>query len=78
MASDTADFTHLVTYSKPTPEVFFLFAKRFIELGQGIELLYNVDSETTSYQGFPSWVPVSLCNISQVLNYLSNHLTELE
>ena len=78
LASDTVDFTHLVTYSEPTPEVFFLFAKRFIELGQGIELLYNIDSETTTYQGFPSWVPVSLCNASKMLNCIADHLTELE
>jgi hypothetical protein len=59
LASDGGNFFPLVSYSKSTCEVFRDFARRFIETGQGIEMLYQVDSSTSNTLGTPTWVPVS-------------------
>lgn len=56
LASDRDRFMPLVSYSKPTREVFKDFCQRFVEVGQGIEMLYQVDSGTSE---LPTWIPVS-------------------
>ncbi|TXC02859.1 hypothetical protein FocTR4_00015666 [Fusarium oxysporum f. sp. cubense] len=59
MAADGSDFLHLVTYSQNVEEVYQDFAKFFIERGQGISMLYQVDSRVSKTLDIPSWVPVS-------------------
>lgn len=59
LASDRDGFLPLISYSKPTRQVFLDFSRRFIENGQGIEMLYQVDSGATEISGLPTWVPVS-------------------
>lgn len=59
MAADGSDFLHLVTYSKSVEDVYQDFAKFFIERGQGISMLYQVDSRVSKTLDIPSWVPVS-------------------
>ncbi|KAL9566274.1 hypothetical protein ACKAV7_009633 [Fusarium commune] len=57
MAADGSDFLHLVTYSQSVEEVYQDFAKMFIERGQGIPMLYQVDSRVSKTLDIPSWVP---------------------
>ncbi|SCV50382.1 uncharacterized protein FFB14_11403 [Fusarium fujikuroi] len=57
MAADGSDFLHLVTYSKSVEDVYQDFAKFFIERGQGISMLYQVDSRVSKTLDIPSWVP---------------------
>ncbi|KAF4493496.1 Heterokaryon incompatibility 6, OR allele, partial [Fusarium agapanthi] len=57
MASDGSDFLHLVTYSQSVEDVYQDFAKFFIERGQGISMLYQVDSRVSKTLKIPSWVP---------------------
>ncbi|SCO91081.1 uncharacterized protein FRV6_15209 [Fusarium oxysporum] len=57
MAADGSDFLHLVTYSQNVEEVYQNFAKFFIERGQGISMLYQVDSRVSKTLDIPSWVP---------------------
>ncbi|SPJ89577.1 uncharacterized protein FTOL_12938 [Fusarium torulosum] len=60
MAADGSDFLHLVTYSRSVEAVYQDFAKFFIERGQGISILYQVDSRVSKTLDIPSWVPVSV------------------
>ena len=60
MAADGSDFLHLVTYSQSVEAVYQAFAKFFIERGQGISILYQVDGRVSKTLDIPSWVPVSV------------------
>jgi hypothetical protein len=59
LASDGPDFYHLVSYSKSVEATYEDFARNFVERGQGVEMLYQVDSRTSKTLDIPTWVPVS-------------------
>lgn len=59
LASDGQDFYQLVSYSKSVEATYEDFARYFVERGQGIEMLYQVDSRMSKTLDIPSWVPVS-------------------
>jgi len=48
-----------INYSNSVKEVYHTFAKLFVEQGESLELLYQVDSANTQKLQLPSWVPVS-------------------
>ncbi|KAF4333992.1 heterokaryon incompatibility 6 OR allele [Fusarium beomiforme] len=57
MAADGSDFLHLVSYSRSVEAVYQDFAEVFIKRGQGISMLYQVDSRMSKSLDIPSWVP---------------------
>lgn len=59
LASDGPDFYHLVSYSKSVEATYEDFARYFVERGQGIQMLYQIDSRMSTTLGIPTWVPVS-------------------
>lgn len=71
LALDSHKFLSLVSYSKSVTEVYLDFARRFVELGQGMEMLYQVDSSSSKALDIPTWVPVS-CPTTSIDGRLSN------
>jgi hypothetical protein len=59
LASDGLNFLPLVSYSKNAEAVYEDFAREFVDRGQGMELLYQVDSRVSETLQIPTWVPVS-------------------
>lgn len=59
LASDGPDFYHLVSYSKSVEATYEDFARYLVERGQGIQMLYQIDSRMSKTLGIPTWVPVS-------------------
>lgn len=64
IASDGDSFKDLITYSPEVTvrDICLRFAKRFVERGDGIEMLYQA-RRTPLVPGSPSWVPVSDCSL---------------
>lgn len=59
LASDGPTFLSFVSYSTSIEAVYEDFAQSFVERGQGMEMLYQVDSRVSKTLQIPSWVPVS-------------------
>lgn len=57
LASDGDQFQSLVDYTRPWPKIFEDFARRFIETGDGVELLYQA-CQLEAQDGQPTWIPV--------------------
>jgi hypothetical protein len=68
LASDGPNFLPLVSYSKTVEAVYEDFARKFVDRGQGMELLYQVDSRVSKTLRIPTWVPVSLL-LTQLLRF---------
>ncbi|CZR69573.1 uncharacterized protein PAC_19473 [Phialocephala subalpina] len=57
LASDGLNFLPLVSYSKTVEAVYEDFAHKFVDRGQGMELLYQVDGRVSKTLRIPTWVP---------------------
>jgi hypothetical protein len=66
LASDGHEFFHLISYSKSVEAVYEDFAMHFINKGQGIDLLYQVDSRVSKTLQIPSWVPVGYSELVEL------------
>ena len=66
LASDGPDFNHLVNYSKSAEEVYQDYARAFVERGQGIVMLHQVDSRISKTLDIPTWVPVSILSSARI------------
>jgi hypothetical protein len=59
LASDAETFFPQISYAKSVEDVYLDFGLQFVRNGQGIDLLYQVDSGISPTIRLPSWVPVS-------------------
>jgi hypothetical protein len=60
VSSDGPDLYHLVSYSRSAEKVYQDFARSFVNSGQGIAMLYQIESRTSKTLEIPTWVPVSI------------------
>jgi hypothetical protein len=66
LAFDGLDFHHLVNYLRSAEEVYQDYTRSFVERGQGIAMLHQVDSRIPKTLDIPTWVPVSIQSTTRI------------
>ena len=78
LSSDGEGFLQEINYRESVESVYRQFARRFVENGQTMELLYQADSRISPSLPLPSWIPVSAprCCVTSAKSLIINSLQD--